>query len=993
MTPLFETAITSSVPSVLQKQAQHAVIRLCSNLDEKQQLHLTSILERSPELTLQLIRALVGSQYVLESCCRDSSLLLHWLLSDSPFFALTPIKIVDAIETACSDELTLDDFDSLLRRLRRRFIAALYWRDLNHLADFDEVSRAMTTMAEVFLQQAIDFHYQKLTIKLGLPIGKESGRPQPMLVVGMGKLGGGELNVSSDIDLIFAFPEAGATQALSPDIKIRAVDNQQFFIQLGQRVIKSLNEVRADGFVFRVDMRLRPYGQSGPLVSNFSALEHYYESQGRDWERFAAVKARVVACATLPDPVQSLVIEQESKECLYAVLVPFTYRQYIDFSMIESLRKLKKMIAKEVKRKGLQGDVKLGAGGIREIEFIAQSFQLIRGGRDTRLQERNLLSVLNVIKDNHYLDAGTLQGLTEAYLFLRKTEHAIQAYQDMQTQQLPLDIIDRERLAWIVSHESWSDFVARLEKHRGFVNKEFQKIIAEPKAKNESSRDEAGEWRLLWSDVRVEAVPPQMDAQEEIVDLLSEFKQSRNVSSLSSGARERLDECVPLLLEAIYEKYSKDIVEPNNTLKRLLVWFESLVTRTSYLSLILENPKMLEHLIRLFASSSWVAQTLTQIPSLLDELLSPSKLYSLPDRNTLRDELRQRLLRLEPDDVEVHMETIRYFRLAHSLQVAACEITGSLPLMKVSDYLTFTAEVVLEQTFQLAWRLIVERHGYPPEVSDESSHFLVVGYGKLGGIEMSYSSDLDLVFIYDVDAQAMTNGQRPVDSQTFYTRLGQKIIHLLNARTLSGQLYEVDMRLRPSGNSGLLVSSLSAYSRYQQHDAWVWEHQALVRARPIVGDAVLVGHFISLRRKVLSQERDFGPLKVEVIKMREKMREHFGAPLKSKKNSAENAEFHLKQDAGGIVDIEFMVQYAVLAWSHQHPSLNEWTDNIRILESLQNVGCIEAGQAHQLIEIYQSYRAAIHRLALKQQLSSVVEGQPFAIERQEVKTLWQDWFR
>ena len=1000
MNTLFETTIASSIPSVLQEQAQHAVTKLCNSLDKKQQQNLTSILEGSPELTLQLIRALVGSEYILESCCRYPDLLLHWLLSDSPFSALTPIKIIDAIETACSDTLTLAEFDSLLRRLRRRFMTALYWRDLNHLSDFDEVSHAMTTMAEVFLQQTLDFHYRQLIVKLGLPIGKKSGRPQPMLVIGMGKLGGGELNVSSDIDLIFAFPEAGTTQTLSSTIKISVVENQQFFIQLGQRVIKSLNEVRADGFVFRVDMRLRPYGQSGPLVSNFTALENYYESQGRDWERFAAVKARVVACATLPDLVQSLVIEQESKESLYAVLVPFTYRQYIDFSMVESLRKLKKMIAQEVKRKGLQGDVKLGAGGIREIEFIAQSFQLIRGGRDTRLQERNLLSVLNVIKDNHYLESEIVASLREAYLFLRKTEHAIQAYQDMQTQQLPFDGVDCERLAWMVSRESWDNFFALLEKHRKFVNDEFQKIIADPDIKDKEGKEdkqykkEAEEWQLLWSFLSIESVLPQLGAaKESIIFLLREFKESRNVISLSSGAREKLDECVPLLLQAVYVKYSSDIIEPKITLERLLAWFESIVTRTSYLSLILENPQILEHLTRLFAASSWVAQTLTQIPSLLDELLSPSTLYSLPERNSLRDELRQRLLRLEPDDVEVHMETMRYFRLAHNLQVAACEIVGSLPLMKVSDYLTFTAEVVLEQTFQLAWRLIVERHGYPPEVSDESPHFLIVGYGKLGGIEMSYSSDLDLVFIYDVDAQAMTDGQRPVDSQTFYTRLGQKIIHLLNARTLSGQLYEVDMRLRPSGNSGLLVSSLAAYSRYQQNDAWVWEHQALVRARPIVGDTFLVDHFISLRRKVLNQERDVSALKVEVIKMREKMREHLGVRPKSKGNSPENTEFHLKQDAGGIVDIEFMVQYAVLAWSHQHPTLNEWTDNIRILESLQNIGFIEAGQANQLIEIYQSYRAFSHRLALQQRSSSVIEGEPFVMERQQVKALWQDWFK
>lgn len=1008
MNPLFEASIASVVPAALQDEARRVVLRLCEHLDEEQINILITQLQASPELTQQLIRAVLGSTYILESCCRDPKLLLYWLLSDIPFAAITPLKIIDTVEAACMDELALEEFDRLLRQLRRRFMVGLYWRDLNHLADFDEVSRAMTAMAEVFIQQALDYHYRQLILKLGVPIGQESQKPQPMLVLGMGKLGGGELNVSSDIDLIFAFPENGESQIIPNNSgaqknnsealgnkKIKTIDNQQFFIQLGQKLIKTLNENTAEGFVFRVDMRLRPYGQSGALASNFAALENYYESQGRDWERFAAVKARVVACARLPDPVQSVVLEQEAKDKLYNILKPFTYRQYVDFAMVESLRKLKAMIAHEVRRKGMQDDVKLGAGGIREIEFIAQSFQLIRGGRDNRLQEKNLLLILETIENCQYLEAKTAQGLRESYLFLRKTEHALQAFQDAQTQRLPIDELDRERLAWIVSGVDWQQFSLTLEKHRQFVNAEFQEVIAEPEVHADMDEKQSAQWQALWSDLNPANLVSQLNQPEDLtalVDLLAEFKKSRNVNSLSSVAREKLDEFIPLLLWAVYEKQKSELESPLRTLASLLQWLESIVTRTSYLSLMLENPQTLEHLTRLFAASSWVAQTLTQTPSLLDELLSPSTLYSLPEKTVLRDELRQRLLRLEADDVEGHMEVMRYFRLAHNLQVAACEIAGSLPLMKVSDYLTFTAEVVLEQVFQLAWNEIGRRHGYPPGTSDTSPNFLVVGYGKLGGIEMSYSSDLDLVFIYDIEAQTMTDGARPIDSQTFYTRLGQKMIHILNTRTLSGQLYEVDMRLRPSGNSGLLVSSLPAYGRYQQESAWVWEHQALVRARPIAGDAALVDRFVHLRREMLEKKRDEAGLKVEVVKMREKMREHLGTGPKSKENSAEYREFHLKQDAGGIVDIEFMVQYAVLAWSHRHPALSEWTDNIRILESLQELGFIEAQQAHQLIEIYQSYRAASHRLALQQQSSSVVEGDQFVLERQEVQALWQSWF-
>jgi len=479
MRPIIESTICSFVPLSLQDDARQSILRIYEHLDDQQKNIFYSHIENSPKLCQQFIRAVVGSEYIAESCCCEPSLLLHWLLTDAPFSKLTPIKIIDAIETACSDDLSCEQFDRLLRRLRRRFMTALYWRDMNQLAEFDEVSAAMTIMAETFVQQALDFHYKSLEKKNGTPVGKDSKEPQPMLVIGMGKLGGSELNVSSDIDLIFIFPEGGETQNLKNVGKIKSVNNQQFFTQLGQKLIKSLNEITADGFVFRVDMRLRPYGQSGSLVSNFSALENYYESQGRAWERFAAVKARVIACANLSDAAQSIDVERKSKEVLYAILKPFIYRKYVDFAMVESLRKLKSMIAQEVKRKGMQNDIKLGSGGIREIEFIAQSFQLIRGGRDTRLQEKNLLLVLDVISSCGYLKADIIILLKKAYLFLRKTEHMIQAFQDKQTQRLPLEDKQMECLAWLVSDKTSSDFLLSLEQHRFVVSQEFQKIIAD----------------------------------------------------------------------------------------------------------------------------------------------------------------------------------------------------------------------------------------------------------------------------------------------------------------------------------------------------------------------------------------------------------------------------------------------------------------------------------------------------------------------------------
>lgn len=1066
---LYNHYFAEFVPDDLQPSAQKAITKLFACLSEQQLVRLRSLLDEQELLKEQLVRALMGSEYVLQCCCADPDLLFHHLLSDAAFSPLTPVKIFDAIEIACSDNLNTDEFNVLLRRLRRNFMTILYWRDLNGLADFGEVSAAMTALAEAFVQQALNFNYKLLIKKHGFPVGSETGQIQPMLVIGMGKLGGEELNVSSDIDLIFAFPESGKTEKKYFDVSasIKPIDNQQFFIFLGQRLIKMLNEVTAAGFVFRVDMRLRPYGESGVLASNFSALENYYETQGRDWERFASVKARVIACTNLSvvnifselknntDKLSSqlfneqIVFEKNTVDDFYKILKPFTYRKYIDYSMVESLRKLKAMIVQEVRRKGLKNDVKLGEGGIREIEFIVQSFQLIRGGRERGLQVRNLLAVLAYLGQHNHLEKNVIFGLKEAYRFLRKVEHSLQALNDAQTQCLPTDSIACERIAWLLNFNSWIDFLDCLDTHRAIVIREFDKVFSDKEISDDSSECDVLSWELLWSKLPVESLSNKaivnktivadasnnnsnneknkewikenlgddFSLNEEfltlIVGRLVAFKSSRKALALSADAHKKLDTLMPKLLSVLLESEQELESDPlgrgstavhneqlTNLIARILNWLESIVMRTSYISLLIENPQIIKHLVTLFKASSWVVETLTQIPALLDELLNPELLYSLPEKNALRDELRQRLLRLEPDDIEGQMEVLRYFKLAHYLHVAACEITGSLPLMKVSDYLTLIAEVVLEQVLRFAWSSLVSRHGYPEGTSDNATKFLVVGYGKLGGIEMSYSSDLDLVFIYDANPQGMTTGARPLDNQTFYTRLGQKMIHIMNIRSLSGQLYDIDMRLRPSGNSGMLVTSISAFKRYQKQEAWIWEHQALVRARAVAGDESLNQRFIEVRRDVLCQQRDRNELKAAVSEMREKMRDHLDGSTKTNdtqgKNTDKNAhqtdEFHLKQGAGGIVDIEFMVQYAVLLWSFKAPSLCQWTDNIRLLESLHGLGLLDADQSKQLIDIYQLYRIQGHRLALQQSQSSLIDAKSFDGEREQIKHLWDYFF-
>ena len=725
----FESFFAATIPTPLVSVATQSSERLLQHLNDKQHQHLRDKLTREPELAKQLICAITGSDYVLESCCRDPSLLFHWLLADAAYNPLSPIKIFDAIATACADELSASEFDGLLRRLRRRFMTGIYWRDLNGLADFKEVSQAMTAMAEAFVQQALNYHYWEMVQKYGVPTGKDSQQPQPLLVVGMGKLGGAELNVSSDIDLIFAFPESGDTDAQTQQ---KSIDNQQFFTQLGKQLIKTLNENTAEGFVFRVDMRLRPYGQSGALACNFQSLENYYQTQGRDWERFAMIKARVIACAELPDNGMGETNAQVCIEQFYQIIQPFVYRQYVDFSTVESLRQLKAMIVQEVRRKAMQDNIKLGAGGIREIEFIAQSAQLIRGGRERDLQQRNLLLVLARLESMGQLQVSEAKGLCAAYLFLRRLEHRLQAYQDAQTQQLPVDDVACARIAWLMGYENWDACKRDLDDHRHLVSDIFQAVIAEPDLDQAGVGEHLSAYETVWQSLD-EDTQQHLESQGFVdatstIATLKQFKHSRNVMSLSASAREKLDVVVPQLLHTVGE-----FDEPDHILGQLLTWLEAIVTRTSYLLLLVENPQALHHLVKLFAASSWVAQTLTQMPSLLDELLHPDSLYSIQSRQSLRDELRQRLLRVAPDDVETHMEVLRYFRLAHNLHVAACEVEGTLPLMKASDHLTFTAEVILEQVLQLAWRDLTRRHGYPQGATDEEPRFLVVGYGKLGG--------------------------------------------------------------------------------------------------------------------------------------------------------------------------------------------------------------------------------------------------------------------
>ena len=771
----------------------------------------------------------------------------------------------------------------------------------------------------------------------------------PMYILGMGKLGGHELNFSSDIDLIFTYPEKGETQGGK-----KSLEHQQFFTRLAQKLIQALNKVTVDGQVYRVDMRLRPFGESGPLVLHFDAMEDYYQEQGRHWERFAMVKARVINSD-----------DSSYEAALQAILTPFTFRRYLDFTTLDALRNMKKLIATEIRRRKLNNNIKLGAGGIREVEFFAQSFQLIHGGREPSLQSKSLLTTLKALEENEIVENEVVEALKQDYLFLRKVEHTLQQYRDQQTQTLPEDEDQRQALIEVMGFPNYAQFLTHLDAVMARIHGHFNELIEESQDAHDPQDSLFSACCDAWQLQMVEHefcqtfasyLPPE-DASR-VQHLLLDFNQNQRRYLLGQRGEDTLNKLIPEILYVLITHNAQGVPY---ILKRVLGVISAITGRTTYLDLLLENPDVLKQLVRLCERSEWVANEIKRFPLLLDELLTPLYLEQqdtdiVASKNDYISELRQSLLRVEPDDVEAMMDTWRQFKLCQQLRIAASDISGSLPIANVSDKLTVLAEVVLEQVVHAAWHQISERFGVPNHLTADNSGFAVVAYGKLGGYELGYGSDLDLVFLHNAPREATTTGAKSIEAQQFYIKLAQRIMHLLNTKTLFGQLYETDLRLRPSGNAGLLCCHLDGFKRYQQEEAWTWEHQALVRARGVCGDKTLLTQFADVRAEILGQPRDKAALRDEVCKMRTKMRQHL---LNEKAQKVD-----LKQCVGGITDIEFMTQYWVLANASTIPSITRYTDNLRILNEAAQHGVIDDKQAKMLQDAYLALREQYHHLTL-----------------------------
>lgn len=865
-----------------------------------------------------------------------------------------------------------DDEDECLmqamRQFRNREMVRIAWRDIAGTADMVETTRDLSWLAEVMLDLTLARLHERLALRFGEPCNA-AGEPQKMVVIAMGKLGAHELNFSSDIDLIFAFPEGGQTNGEG-----KVLDNQAFFIKLGKRLIKVFNETTCDGFVFRVDMRLRPFGQSGALVLSFGAMEDYYVSHAREWERYAMIKANIAAG------------DKQAGAELMNMLCPFVFRRYLDFGAYQSIREMKAMIDREVLSKGITTDVKVGRGGIREVEFIGQTFQLLRGGNEPSLQARRILDILSKLASHNLITKKEAADLIEAYTFLRDTEHRIQEIADQQTQALPTSDLDQARIAIGMGFPNWEEFLTELARHRGRVSRCFAEIL---RTENEQETDVLrNELVAVWlDDTEDEQAIAHLKAAgfaeaETNWAQLTQLKHHAERQKLNAEPQKRLDRLMPLVLGDLAGLPAKEQVE---TMDRVMKLIQSIMRRSVYVALLKEHPGARELLIRLCAASPWIASYITRYPILLDDLIDQNSLFAPPDQSALAIELHDQLIHIHEDDLERQMDALRQFKHSQVLRVAAADMTGHLPLAEVSNHLSAIAEVVLNAATQLAWRELTERFGEPTyhyEGEEKIAHFAVIAYGKLGGLELGYGSDLDVVFIHDSQGEkAVTNGKKSLDNTVFFNRLGQRVIHILTALTPAGRTYEIDTRLRPSGNSGFLVTSLQSFVDYQHKQAWTWEHQALVRARAVAGDESLQARFTAIRAEVLRQARDQQTLQKAVREMREKMR---SALVKAKKD-----QFDLKQGLGGMADIEFIVQYSVLRWASDYPDLLVYTDNLRLLEILARLGLLQAEQCTLLRDAYFAYRADGHRLALQDQ-SALVSEKNYQDYRAGVITIWTE---
>jgi glutamate-ammonia-ligase adenylyltransferase len=892
-----------------------------------------------PEYADSAGRVLTVSQFVQDTLVSQPEALIARLGDSSP---VSRQSISDRLKFADASER---DAQAKLRRFRDVELAAIAWRDIAGIADLDRTLADLSELADSMIALALEKSAQLLEPRFG--------RPAPLLVLAMGKLGGHELNFSSDIDLILVYPD--------PD-EGDGDEFETYFLKLSQRLIKLLDERTADGMVYRVDTRLRPFGNSGPLALSIGALESYLVRHGRDWERYAYVKARLVTGESYAD------------EVFDQVLTPFVYRRYLDFGVFDAIRHMKRLISQDVVRHDKHDNIKLGRGGIREVEFIAQLFQLLRGGQEPELRSRNLLTVLSRLSGSGIIDLDLATGLAESYRFLRTAENRLQALDDRQTHEIPADPLLRARWAWAAGFPSWSGFASELERHRDRVQLAFDEF-------HWQTDHEAGEGddaiRVAWDARQLAAT--RLNPALEPLDQLRDSGLYRRMDEIS---RQRLGAFVSSLVPAL-----ESIDASGEVLTRVMPVIRSICRRSAYLALLLENPSTLSRLLELAGQSAMLARLLAEHPVLLDELLDARLFERAPTRADIEAGLDRQIAAISQDDTEGQLNAMRDFQRATLFRIAIADRFGDLPLMQVSDRLTDIAEIVIGLALGLAGRELEQKHGVPMHGEGDDlaeSGMIVVAYGKLGGLELGYGSDLDLVFLHDSEGGVQeSTGPAVIDNQRYFVRLVRRLIHFLSVQTSSGRLYEIDTRLRPDGASGMLVASLGSFARYQRDEAWAWEHQALLRSRSVAGPCHLQEAFERVRLATLTSAVKRDSLKDEVARMRRRMRTELA--------TGTALEFDIKQDTGGLADIEFLIDYWVLVNADRYPSLVEYPDNVRQLEALAATGLVPAPTCLALKDDYLYLRAQTHELALSDR-GRLVPAKPFAGLRSRVRSLWEQTF-
>lgn len=943
--------LLSQVPDELHALVTNYWLDWCSACDEKNFTEFT-------DLPLALMgKSWACSDFVARTCIRYPDVFMG--LARESFEAGRDAEQYCVLVSGVLEQVT-DDADLMrgLRQLRQREMLRIAWRDLNEIAEVAGILQELTDLAVAFVSVTLNYLEKQHAEKFGLPLDEE-GNEQHLLVFAMGKMGGGELNFSSDIDLIFSYADDGETTGR------RQTSHAEFYLAVIRKLVKVLDEVTVDGFVYRVDTRLRPFGESGPMAMSFNGMEQYYQLQGRDWERYAMIKARLITGS------------EQHKQYLQSMLTPFVYRRYLDFGMLESIREMKAMIRAQMKRKGMANNIKLGTGGIREIEFIGQTLQLIRAGREPELRERSLVKVLGLLAEKDYLKASEVEQLIQAYWFLRRLENRLQMQSDKQTHSLPTDTSLQQRLCLAMGVQNWNELSEQLAGHQAQVDQVFQGLVS---TENETTVSKFG---LYWDDLdnstqlRQHLIDAGYQDVEQAIALLSELRNSAQLKTLTGENRRRMERLIVSLLEQI-AAYPQPLI----LIERVSRIIRALAGRSVYISLLTEYPLAQQNMLKLCAASEWFTTRIIKHPILLDGLLI--SVEAIQREFDVKHSLALELQRIDSHDLEQQMDRLRQFKRQTVFNVAVLDVFYDEPVESVSDELTDLADALIEEVLALSWRATVERYGKPNCIidgEDFSPSMSVIAYGKMGGNELGYGSDLDIIFLHNSRGEKeYTDGEKSIDNSNFFARVAQRVIHFLDSRTYSGVLYEVDTRLRPNGQSGLMVSSIDAFERYQFEKAWTWEHQALIRARFVSdnlhGNALIEPEFDRIRSSVLRQPREKASLLLEIVEMREKMRQHL---------TNNSADFDIKQDTGGLVDIEFMTQAGVLLHAVDSADCIKHTATLELILELEKVGWFSSPEADHISQAYRYFR----RLKNWQNLQCEADYADVNQHRERVTAVWQ----